>query len=84
MLQMGAPMDDTAEAIRLIFAIALTLLGLSHFFRAPAWAGFFSDLAEKRQAGVITYALLHLWPGLLIVGFHRIYEGVICGRERKR
>ena len=64
------------NAVRAMMAIALVVIGLSHILQSRAWVRFFVVLREMREAGVIATAFLHLWPGLLIVAFHNVWQGV--------
>ncbi len=66
---------DSAENIRFLFAVALTVIGLSHIFQGRVWSRFFQSLAEKGEPGAFANALIHLAPGLLIIGFHQVYQG---------
>ncbi len=65
---------ETAENVRLLFAVALFVVGVSHIVQGSAWGEFFTALAERGRAGAFTNALIHFVPGLLIVGFHPVYE----------
>ena len=60
-------------AVKMILAISLVVLGLSHWLKHEDWRDFFSRLAEMGRPGAMINGMMHLWPGLIIVGFHRNY-----------
>ena len=63
-------------AIQKLAVVALLAIGLSHIVQPRAWVQFFVMLREKGEAGVIANALLHFWPGVLIVSFHNVWRGI--------
>lgn len=65
---------ETAENVRMLFVVALFIVGVSHIVQGRIWGMFFTTLAERGTAGAFTNALIHLVPGLLIVGFHPVYQ----------
>ncbi len=65
---------ETAENVRFLFAVALLIVGLSHIVQGEAWAAFFKTLASRGDAGALANALIHMAPGLIIIGFHPVYS----------
>lgn len=72
MIEIATP----AHGVEALMAPALILMGLSHIVQPALWRGFFVHLHSLGTTGVIyrTFAL-ELWPALLIVIFHPVWEG---------
>ncbi|MEM6493503.1 MAG: hypothetical protein AAF650_03895 [Pseudomonadota bacterium] len=65
-----------ASIVQAVMAPALILMGASHIVQPALWRGFFVHLHSLGPTGVVyrTFAL-ELWPALLILVLHPVWEG---------
>lgn len=64
------------EAVQIFAAINFLAIGLSHTVQHRAWKEFFVFLHARGNVGNILNAFLALGMGTLILGFHRVWNGV--------
>jgi hypothetical protein len=64
------------RAAQIFAAINFIVIGLSHILQPGAWVDFFVMLREKGRAGVFANAMLSLFVGSIIVGFHNVWSGL--------
>jgi hypothetical protein len=64
------------QAVQIFAVIALIGVGLSHVIYPQGWVSFFLELRARGPAGAIINGLMSLWFGGIIVGFHRVWEGI--------
>ncbi|MEW6737670.1 MAG: hypothetical protein AB1489_40695 [Acidobacteriota bacterium] len=63
-------------AIQKIAIISFFLIGLSHIIQPRVWAEFFIDIRNKGESGSFINAFIHFPLGVLIVGFHDVWQGI--------
>lgn len=71
-------------AIQKIAVISFFIIGLSHVVQPRVWARLFIEIRNKGEVGSFIVAFIHLPLGILIVGFHDVWQGVpllltLCG-----
>lgn len=67
----------TQRAIDVFTLLNLAVIGLSLALQPRAWALFFAWMRREGDAGAVTYGLLCLLWGSLIVAFHRDWNGIM-------
>ena len=67
---------DAVGAVEFIMLVSCLLMGASHIVRPRVWVDFFTGLHRAGTSGVITRSFIEIWPALIIVTFHQVWQGV--------
>jgi hypothetical protein len=71
------PNMPSQHAIELFALLNFTIVGLSLVLQPGAWATYFEWMRREGQAGAVTYGLLCVLWGSLIVSFHPTWHGLL-------
>jgi len=69
-------MQNASQAVELLIAVSLIVIGLSHIIAHKAWGEFFEKLVALGRPGAFANGFLTLVPGTIVVGFHQIWSGI--------
>jgi hypothetical protein len=67
---------DAPSFVQFVMLVGCAVMGLSHIVRPQMWVDYFTGLHARGFSGVITRTfVLELWPALLIVSLHQVWQG---------
>lgn len=70
------PLATPAAFVEFVMLLTGGIMGLSHIVQPGMWAEYFGALAERGRTGVVTKIMqVELWPALLIVSLHQVWNG---------
>ena len=64
------------ESTRMLAAIVLLAVGLSHILQPRAWVELFVRLRERGEAGALLNGGMTLVTGAVVVSFHNVWRGL--------
>ena len=67
---------DATTAVQFIMFFSAILMGISHIAQPKMWEDYFTQLHERGEIAIVTRTfILELWPALIIVTLHQVWQG---------